>query len=543
MAEQDKDAKSAGDDKSINDLLKEYADDVKDKDFDDFLKTDDEAFESEDSAEEDDGEKQPEAEPKKSGGFFTGLLLLVAFCAAGAGTYIYLNRDNEGMTAIMGGFMGSNDNQSEISMAQPPAPDAAPSMPATDSTSSEPSPFDAQPPAAPAPIMNEPMPEATAAPVGEALPPAAELAPAPAADATAPDMLAMPAAKEDAPKAPEAPAVAEAPAPAPAPVADTVAAAPAMPDLPAPQADAAPAAPVAPAAPTATEDAVNAWASGTAPANTGEKLPETAVEEVKAKPAKMPAADKTAATDAPKKDATKAAAAPKQAKASSSQDAALPPPYLAIQAKNGTAPSAAPAKMAPVVETATRNVNEADATKATGDYRNMVMQGGGKIEIAGSKTTFVPAGQGDAAVAAPVAPAMPAEAASAPVSDAPRKLAIAGGRSMPDSYEPIIDTPTLRASVPVQQPAAVAPKAMPVEEAAPAPAAPAPAAAPQAATGTTDAKGVLAAAMAAEKAGNASQAIELYQRALELDAVYGNGKSIDRGMVYDRIGAIRAAGQ
>ena len=56
-----------------------------------------------------------------------------------------------------------------------------------------------------------------------------------------------------------------------------------------------------------------------------------------------------------------------------------------------------------------------------------------------------------------------------------------------------------------------------------------------------DAKTVLAQAIAMEKAGNADQALSLYQRALELDAVYADGKSIDRGMVYDRIGAIRAA--
>ncbi len=484
MAEQNKEAKApaAADDKSINELLKEYADDVKDKDLDDFLKSGDEdAFESDDSDsdEGEDADKSDEALAKKSGGgILTGLILLVAFAAAGAGTYVYLNRE-EGMTAIMGGFMGGETKAEADTMQAPPAPELAPTLPAPSeqqATAIE-SPLEkGELPAQPTTIMNEtlPMPSASS----DMEPPASELVSS-AEVAQSIDVLATPMSAR-----PEA--------------------APALNPTPAPANDNAPAAtPVE--APAETAKAVDAWTAGINEGmdNTAAKLPEQPVAELNAKPVK-----------APKQETSEAA--PKKAKAvASGADAALPPPYLSIQAQKGGAIVPTKGKMAPVVEgraKSGRNINEADVTSATGDYRNMVINGGGKIEVAGSKTTFVPAGtKTDMAEPAP---------AEAPVTSAPR-LAISGGKSLPDGYQ---------ATAPVAAPKVQAPEA--VETPAPQTSTPA--------QNSNDAKSVLAQAMSLEKSGKTGDALELYQRALELDAVYGDGKSIDRGMVYDRIGAIRS---
>ncbi len=134
MADEKK-AVTPDEDKSINDLLDEYAGDVKDKDLDDFLKSDDEeedAFEGDESDDEDnDKALADEVQPKKSGGFMSMLLIIIAFGAAGAGAYIYLNKD-QGMTAIMGGFMGQDEPTAQAVLDTPPTPDAAPvMMPAT----------------------------------------------------------------------------------------------------------------------------------------------------------------------------------------------------------------------------------------------------------------------------------------------------------------------------------------------------------------------------------------------------------------------------
>ncbi|NBX66146.1 MAG: hypothetical protein EBQ96_04035 [Proteobacteria bacterium] len=477
MAEQKK-AEAAADDKSINELLKEYADDVKDKDLDDFLKSDDDAFESDDSetSDEDKSEDTEENAPKKSGGLLTGLLLLVVFAVAGAGTYIYLNRDS-GMTAIMGGFMGGEEQVADtLEPVQPQttalSPDLEPQLP-TPTMDAAPQPTDL--PSQPLPIANEasapPMPMATQPSSEE--PPAAEL------------LTAEPAVPQPA-------------APVEAPVAE-----------------ASPAAPVAAA--TDAAKAVDAWASGaeSSPMMPAADLPVQPVEEVKAQPVKA----------APKQEA-----APKKAQAQApSADDALPPPYVAIQGNKGGASAvstATKAKMQPVVEGSSksaRNANEADVTSATGDYRTMVMQGGGKIEIAGSKTTIMPAGM------APATDAVVPAGVSARPENAPNRLAIAGGKSLPDGYTPPVP---MQAATPVVPPAMDAPEIKaPVVEAPVMKAVAQP---------EGDAKAMLAQALAMEKAGKTGDALELYQRALELDAVYGNGKSIDRGMVYDRIGAIRA---
>ena len=265
---------------------------------------------------------------------------------------------------------------------------------------------------------------------------------------------------------------------------------------------------------------MDAWASGEEPnvASPASDLPVQPVEEVKAQPVKS--APKHEA--APKKE--------KFVKQVSPEDEALPPPYVAIQGGKAKTPTAGTTggKMQPVIEggaKAARNVNEADVTSASGDYRTMVMQGGGKIEISGSKTTIMPAGSSpsnDNVVPAGV---------SARPEAAPKRLAISGARSLPDGY--VAPEPALQVATPVAAPETDAP-----EIEAPAVEAPVVKAAPQA---EGDAKAVLSQAIALEKAGKTSEALELYQRALELDAVYGNGQSIDRGMVYDRIGAIRAA--
>lgn len=501
MAE-DKKAEAA-DDKSINELLKEYADDVKDKDLDDFLKSgDDDAFESDEAGddESDAGDAVAAEEPKKSGGLLTGLLMLVAFAAAGAGTYVYLNK-GEGMTAIMGGFAGG-DTASQIDTTLQPvtAPETQPAAPALGEL-----------PAQPSPIVNEaaapelPMP--TDAPAMPA--PTTGMEP-PAADLLAAEAPKMP----EAPKAPEASVDVSASeiTPATPPVAEAV---------PAPT----------PAASDAAK-AVDAWASGEPDVmQPASDLPVANIEEVKAQPVKTP-----------KQEKAESAPAPKKAAAVSSDDGALPPPFIAIQGGKGKSAEPTKAKMAPVVEgratasASERNINEADKTSATGDYRNMVMNGGGKIEISGSRTTFVPAG---GAVANDV---VPVTSPSAAAENAPRRLAISGGKSLPDGYVAApVQSATPVPAPEIDAPAVEALAAMkPMMKAAPMPKAEEPAAM-SAPAGATDAKAVLSQAMALEKAGKSGDALELYQRALELDAVYGNGKSIDRGMVYDRIGAIRAA--
>lgn len=61
--------------------------------------------------------------------------------------------------------------------------------------------------------------------------------------------------------------------------------------------------------------------------------------------------------------------------------------------------------------------------------------------------------------------------------------------------------------------------------------------------GVTDAKTVLGKAQTADKAGKVGEAIALYQKALEVDAVQGGGKSIDRGAVYDALARLRTTPQ
>jgi hypothetical protein len=121
-------------------------------------------------------------------------------------------------------------------------------------------------------------------------------------------------------------------------------------------------------------------------------------------------------------------------------------------------------------------------------------------------------------------------------------LAIQGGKSLPPGAA-VVQTRT-EVAVPPQQPelsGAPSFESTPAPQPVAVPRAPAAAEAPAAAVPPEqDAKAILAAAMAADKAGRKADALELYQKALEADAVYADGKSIDRGLAYDRIGALRA---
>ncbi|HEY0905709.1 MAG TPA: hypothetical protein VGE17_00790 [Methylophilus sp.] len=281
-------------------------------------------------------------------------------------------------------------------------------------------------------------------------------------------------------------------------------------------------------------------------------------------------------------------------------DDALSPPFVAIKEEKKAETKASPektaetapkkrverpedaayippakGKMAPVVEggapaASARNANESDVTKATGDTAKLIAQGGGRIDL--------PASGADNAGAPAQASASADMTASAPVAQPEMRttgLAISGGKSMPDgtvvqthtyAQLPNTDQGTKPAEAPVAEAAAPTPRKpsgdqtaqdMEAEEARaigmvkatpPAPEAqtsapaPAPAASAPVASGgsDTDAKAVVAQAMAAEKAGDKQTALALFQKALEVDAVYGNGSSIDRGMVYDRIGSLRA---
>ena len=232
------------------------------------------------------------------------------------------------------------------------------------------------------------------------------------------------------------------------------------------------------------------------------------------------------------KTTTPKAAAPKAttpAKAvSSGADAALPPPYLAIRAAKSTG---------------TRrdtegnvNLNIEDKTAATGATAAMVAQGGGRIDLENSSGA-VSAATPAPALARPLASS--SRAIATPESVPPLRtvpLAINNGRSMPPgTVVPPGSKVEARAYAELPE---TTDDTAPARMVMPSPT-PAPTPAPSSATGG-DASALVAQAMAAEKSGNLSTALTLYQKALEADAIYGDGKSIDRGMVYDHIGAIRA---
>lgn len=503
MANERKDI-NVDDDKSINELLKEYADDVKDQNLDDFLKNDD-AFEGDnDDASEDEDKVLADPAPKKSGAFLTILMTVIAFGAAGAGAYMYLNRNDEGMTSIMGGFGGNGSDNAEMDLDLPPPPEA-PTVFALPTPPTPEQPVLNESPTMPAPIMNE-------AP----LQPALDVAPIVTSEAPAPgaDLLAVPQTQN--------------PAPIPAETTSTE-----------PSTDTA-----------SASKAVDDWAAGLndGMAEVENKLPEQVVEEIKAKPPVTAKAKKTA-TAAPEKKVQTTASV------SSKADGALPPPYVAIQAKKGESATPSPkiaskSKMAPVVEgrvsapaSSDRNINEADVSKATGSTAAMVAQGGGVIPL-GSYEVPAPVGM------------MPVARPSTPMAVVP--LAIKGGKSIPPGTArvetrtyaalPATNQGTLPAramKAPASEPQG---PAVPVEEVKQVRAtppqmtetsAPEVSSAPPASS-AQDARAILAQAMQAEKAGQMGDALELYQKALEVDAIYADGTSIDRGMVYDRIGAIRA---
>jgi hypothetical protein len=253
------------------------------------------------------------------------------------------------------------------------------------------------------------------------------------------------------------------------------------------------------------QDAVSAWNNNETPANTDPTatLPEKPVDVVKAKPVSA----SKAKTEKPKATAeTKPVSEPAPVRAVpkeyvSGLDGALPPPFMAIQARKAMAPAAANTSVAPPAAP----VAPATVPSAT---------------LNAVPPTFTQP------VAAPVTP----ELRTVP-------LAINGGRSVPDNtkaYAQIPDTDTGSSPAPSvsapEAPVAAAPVAISAR----------PSAAPSVAASNGQAAAILAQAQAAEAAGDKDKALTLYTQALEADAVYGDGKSIDRGAVYDRIGAIRS---
>ncbi|HEY8964309.1 MAG TPA: hypothetical protein VIN59_07600 [Alphaproteobacteria bacterium] len=562
------------DDKSINELLKEYAEDVKDKDLDEFLSdSNDDQFDDSDA----DDTAPVAAAPKKSGGFLSFLLFLIVVGAAGAGAWIYLNKD-QGMTNVMGGFGGDTT----ATLDTPPLPDTTPSMPgaepvaaapATTDTAESPiaSPFPANPEMAtdvpaPTPIVNEAAPAMDTAATSEA--PAAD-----AATATAPSFDLQDSMPE---------AIVAAPA-------DTAASTP----TPAPAAEvAAPAAPSAEADSTASQ-AVDNWVSsatdgmaeteaklGAAPTAgpTPEAVPEATSAPVAITPeAATPAVD-VAEVNAKPVDAKANASAPKKAAAERSPyDDALPPPYKSIQAGKGasvdttataSASTSSSAKMAPVVDGAAAEPTykrgstastEPAETRATGVYKDLVKQGGGAIDLPGLTANV----KNDITIGQEQQPArqIANPAISMPVDNGPVQLAIQGGKSLPPEMTAQTSTGSVTAKLPQALAEDPVVPAVPVEavetetkasapvatssssEAAPVATRPADSLSSNSSVAPTapspELRGIIQQAIAAEKSGDKEGAVALYQKALEFDAVEGDG-TLDRGMVYDRIGALRA---
>lgn len=499
---------AALDDKSINDLLKEYADDVKDKDIDDFLQDAPEEEEDDDDAFENDDALMAEAPAKKSGGLL-GLLLVLLLCGgAGAGAWWYMNRD-DGMTNVMGGFQGeplnnsaSFDTSASTSALVPETPPALPNLNTSDVT------VDVNEIEIPMPSANQPSAQSSLSGVmSDDLPPPPQPTTA-QQDVASNDPVQAPAT------APEAPAAAKA-------VTEWMAGGSSpMPDVP----------PV------------------------DEKLPpvtEAPVAELKAKPVKI---DPTQTARPVKADpaAPAAAPAPKSAertpaRSPSPDDAALPPPYLAIQARKGVAPT----RTTVITPPAPVGASEPDvyvrgstahtepvSTRAEGIYREMVARGGGEII---KDQTIIQTPQAVTMVEQDVEYLVPAPAPAAPTPAVNSTLAISGGRSLPPGQTeaavqpraaaPVVNVPQTSETVTVIDDTVVTlPSAAPVQSVS----------TPSNAAAPNSAAALLQQAQSAEAAGQLDQALSLYQRALEADAVYGDGRSIDRGMVYDRIGAIRA---
>ncbi len=417
-------------------------------------------------------------------------------------------------------------------------------------------------------VMPEPMPivnEATIAnapvPADSALPASPEVATPDTVTAAEP--LPVPASEDDAAALGATPA----PAPVPAEITSWERAA----DQPAPLPEAVPEIAPAPAPVPVAEPAPAA-------------VPEKDVAALKATPptnAAEPKAKKTA------KKETSSDAAPRKAKSpagTSAFDGALPPPFMAIRSGNGPAAAGATGDQGTVyvssagvsnggtgtpmpvqpntVSPVTENVNHSQPDLSSANpYYDVIRQGGGMVEMVNGKvvtaatptTQAQPAPQPAQQQAAPAAPAGRIAVPASPgapdydaVANARSQLVTAGGRSYPVkdgaslaamsqptaselAARQIAGTPSL-----ADGPVPTAPK-----QVAPAPAAQAAPAAPVASG--VSAPAILQQAMQAEKAGKAADAIALYQKALEVDAVVGGGTSIDRGMVYDRIAALRGS--
>lgn len=544
------------DDKSINELLKEYADDVKDKDLDDFLQDAPDEDDDEGLYENDDELMEGVAPKKRSG--IVGLLAVLLLCgAAGAGAWMYLNRD-DGMTTVMGGFKGEpalSDDFIASPTRTPIVPEANPEMPAFMADNSG-----QNAPTGPAPELDfsaasndlsEPVTPTTGLRnmLADDLPPPMPISNEGADDSLVPleDINAQAQIQSETKMSVTTDTTTQSPA--------GQLSAGQSPAVQAPETARAPAAP----SKTNTQDAVRDWLSTSNDdmPEVEEKLPpvtEVPVREMNARPVKNAEKPKETAKSASSSSASSGVSAPVRAPALSAADGALPPPYLAIQARKAAGlPATSTTATVDIVDNlevdtqvyvrgATAHT-EPVSTRATGIYRELVTHGGGEIEIdttiRQSETVSVDVDTQGYTPYAPSYGASHSYATPAPQEAPAADLAISGGRSYPDGR--VVKTgPNTQTSV--QLPSATStPVAPQAAQAAPAPSYAVPSAPVSAPVSVASEAGRLVReAQNAEAAGKLDEAITLYQRALESDAIYGDGRSIDRGMVYDRIGAIRA---
>lgn len=565
----DQKPESKEEDKSIDTLLKEYAGDVKERDLDAFLN---EETDTDFAADDEDEEVAPAQ--KKSGGMMSLFVSVLLLGAGTAAAMVYMNQ-NGGFQAVLGKLPLLSSATGNTDTAMQNTMGFEPSQPANDTAQ----PVAAE--AAPEPAPVDPMAATPTTPVDQTAPLAETPAPALSDIAGAP--VAQPAPIENQVDASAMTAseasdleVAAQTVDTPAQTPDTAAAQPATSETsatPAPQTSAftdaasatpepsvtpAPTAPVAPveavkaeqpASPPATDvgSAVDTWASSTADNLNNAQLDKPAV--TKTEPEKRTEPSLTAPDTVNMAEAPVVAPAPKKervvkpARPRDPSDAALLPPYLAIQARKAAGGAA------PVADTsATRQ-----APMMTGEGATTPAAPSVPVTTA----TPAPAGSTPMLTAATPEP----ETTKARVANTP--LALDTRRSLPEVLDEApamaqasapaktstpLATPERTAATPMKAPDDTKMPAMPTAKVSATPMAsskspaPAPTAVPAATRNAGLAQSLLAQGDAAAKAGKTDEAVDLYQKALEADAVSGQGKSIDRGAVYDRIGAVLAGG-
>lgn len=215
--------------------------------------------------------------------------------------------------------------------------------------------------------------------------------------------------------------------------------------------------------------------------------------------------------------------------------APAPTPAPALMPAPVPAPVAQPVKPAtPVQQPAAKVMPTAPAPKTdAGKSLDVVLP---KDAPASARAALT----GEKAPAEPVAPVAPKTAPAAPVLADPTAEAAPTPAKMEQPKVPVM-AKAKAAAVPAPMPApasdvhAPTPDQMRAVEMV--------TAVGDDADGLKDARQVLSKAKAAQAAGRTGQAIALYQKALEVDAVYGDGKSIDRAGVYDALATLRTAPQ